>query len=324
MIPSRLPSIPSSKDIIEKAFREANKVQDFYKKSYLDKDKQKSTMKMQIMEAVIRNSLNRILKGYPKLDDLSEFEKNLMFLLLDFREYENALKRLKWTMKKVSELTTETMKKIKYSNDVENVDMLRKAYYGRVSSFIEDLDQALSVLRNDRELIKEIPYINQENPVVAIAGFPNVGKSMLISKLTRLKPEIGDYPFTTKEIGLGIMETSKGKVQVLDVPGILNRKVRNKIEQKALVSIKTIADLVVFLLDPTEECGYSIESQEKLLEEIKLISRDIIEVENKSDRLKRDNQRIKISALTGEGLDKLKEIIEVKLYDGRDKSNSGV
>ncbi len=324
MIPSRLPSVPSSKDIIEKAFREANKVQDFYKKSYIDKDKLKSTMKIQVMEAVIRNSLNRILKNYPKLDDLSEFEKNLMFLLMDFREYEKALNRLRWTMRKVSELTTDTIRKLKNIPDVEGVDKLRKAYYGRVSSFIEDLDHALSILRTDRELIKEIPYINQENPVVAISGFPNVGKSMLVSKLTRLKPEIGDYPFTTKEVSVGIMETSKGKVQVLDVPGILNRKVRNKIEEKALVSIKNVADLVVFLLDPTEECGYSIESQEKLLQEIKSISRDIIEVENKSDRLKRDNDRIKISALTGEGLDKLKEIIEVRLYEGRDKGDSGI
>ena len=79
-------------------------------------------------------------------------------------------------------------------------------------------------------------------------------------------------------------------------------------ERQAIAALAHLADLVVFLLDPSETCGYDLPAQLRLLDEVRTRFPEvpILVVENKCDILRAETDRPKVSALTGEGV---KEIL---------------
>ena len=101
-------------------------------------------------------------------------------------------------------------------------------------------------------------------------------------KLTGSKPEIDSYPFTTKRINVAYIKEDKKKIQLLDVPGTLNRfNKMNDIEKQAELVINYLADLIVYVFDLTE--NYPLENQVKLFDNIKKLNKKIIVYLSKTD-----------------------------------------
>jgi nucleolar GTP-binding protein len=150
-----------------------------------------------------------------------------------------------------------------------------------------------------------------------IAGYPNVGKSSLLRCLSAARPKIAQYPFTTKEIFVGHIERKKRHIleryQLIDTPGLLDRPLskRNDIEKQAVAALTHLADIIIFITDPTETCGYSLMDQSHLLSQLKKMFTDstFIIVENKSDLKHSNTNNLKVSCQTGEGIDELIEKI---------------
>ncbi|MGC9307451.1 MAG: OBG GTPase family GTP-binding protein [Thermoplasmatota archaeon] len=84
---------------------------------------------------------------------------------------------------------------------------------------------------------------------VGVVGFPSVGKSTLLNRLTNAKSETADYDFTTTKIVPGVMDYEGCKIQLLDLPGIIHGAAEGKGEGKKIISMARVVDLILILVD---------------------------------------------------------------------------
>ncbi len=304
----KIPTVLRSEELIDKMFRRAKKVEVGYSKNRLAMEKNLSIAKIYTARDVAVSTLQKYVDSFPYINKLHPFYRTLLDLLMDKNMYKKSLASLNWASQRIDGFASKYASKIKGAGKVEEVLKFRKEFYGRAASILKDISKELKYLNQARDIIRKLPIVDVNIPTIVIAGYPNVGKSALVEKLSSAKPEIASYPFTTKGITVGHMEIKGRRMQVIDTPGLLDRPLekRNKIEKQAILALKYLANLIVFVLDPSETCGYKMEEQLKLLEEIKKdFDVPILVVENKSDIFRGESENIKISAKTGEGLDSL-------------------
>jgi len=179
---------------------------------------------------------------------------------------------------------------------------------------------------------------------VGLVGLPNAGKSTLLSRLTQARPRIAQYPFTTLVPNLGVMELDSGHSLIIaDIPGLIEGASQGKgLGIRFLKHIER-TQLLLHVLDATyrpsgdmledlhmirdEMAEYSAALIEKpymvLINKIDLvndISRDLDELQRV---LKEENLfSLRISALTGEGIDVLKA--ELSNYFKENMKNSAL
>lgn len=155
---------------------------------------------------------------------------------------------------------------------------------------------------------------------VALVGFPNVGKSTLISRISAAKPRIADYPFTTLEPNLGVVRLDDGfEMVVADIPGLIEGAAEGKgLGHQFLRHVERARGLVLLLdLAPLDGIG-PLEQERVLLDELRryrpeLLERPRISIGSRADMegqlgLDVDTSSfdgMRVSAVTGDGLSEL-------------------
>lgn len=151
---------------------------------------------------------------------------------------------------------------------------------------------------------------------VALVGFPNVGKSTLISRISAAKPKIANYPFTTLEPNLGVVRIDDDQddfeMVVADIPGLIEGAAEGKGLGHQFLRHVERARVLVLLLDLAPWDGVGPEEQERaLLAELEayrpeLLDRPRIKVGSKADMAEDSSfDGLTISSITGEGLPQL-------------------
>ncbi len=174
----------------------------------------------------------------------------------------------------------------------------------------------------EKEIILELKLLAD----VGLVGFPNVGKSTLISRVSAAKPKIADYHFTTIDPNLGVVKTEHGDSFVLeDIPGIIEGASEGVGLGIQFLRHVERTRLLLHVLDVAGTEGRNpVDDFNKINEELKkysekLAARKQIIVANKIDSMQDDEnyksleklakendmEIYKISAVTGEGLNEL-------------------
>jgi nucleolar GTP-binding protein len=240
--------------------------------------------KIQVVTDTISSRMEAIIKSFPSLDQLPEFYNELIRLNIDYAQLKKSLGAVNWLGLMTKDLYKTYLNKIKHAH-FDGINPLRRAFLGRLSSMVKQIKDDFKFLEQARRIMKEFPVIKTSMKTVAIAGFPNVGKTTLLYKLTGSKPEISAYPFTTKAINVAYFKDENEEIQLLDTPGTLDRFDKmNNIEKIAYLAIKHCANLIVYVYDLTEE--YDLGRQEALYKKLcKDFEKKIIIFVSKTDIL---------------------------------------
>ncbi|KAF9490674.1 P-loop containing nucleoside triphosphate hydrolase protein [Pleurotus eryngii] len=215
--------------------------------------------------------LGAILTEFPMLDDLHPFLSSLMNVLYDKNHYKLALGQLRTARHLIDHVAKDYVRLLKFGDSLYRCKQLKKAALGRMATIMRRQKDPLAYLEQVRQHISRLPAIDPNTRTLLICGYPNVGKSSFINKVTRADVDVQPYAFTTKSLFVGHLDYKYLRWQVIDTPGILDHPLEdmNTIEMQSITALAHLKSCVMYFMDLSEQCGYSIEAQCKLFHSIK-------------------------------------------------------
>ncbi|MCR4369151.1 MAG: 50S ribosome-binding GTPase [archaeon] len=230
-------------------------------------------------------TISGLSKKFPRIDELEPFYVELLNAIVDVERLKKNLSLLNNSALVVKKIRADYSARIFSSKSIEEANSHLKSLEGRICSVVNRLDRPISQLKVESKKLRELPTIDFKSPIIVLAGFPNVGKTTLLHRLTGSKANIAPYQFTTKQINVGVTEYKYQRVQILDTPGLLDKKKHSDVEKKAIAALKHLSAVIVFMIDPTGASGFSVEEQFSLLGHVRseFRGKKIIVVLNKAD-----------------------------------------
>ncbi len=308
----RIPTVLTAEELMDKAFHRASKIRKEGSGAF-DGKKKTALAKITASGDIVISTLDSYLKAFPRLEKTEDFYPQLVDLVVGLDSLKKSLGALSWAAYRTERLKNGYLSMIRRAKDIERVESMRRGFYGRLSSVIKQIAPDLENVNRARNAMRQLPSVDPDKPTAVIAGFPNVGKSQLISALSNAAPQVAPYPFTTKGIVVGHMEHRWRTFQLVDTPGLLDRRLeeRNDIERQAVLALQYLTDVMVFLIDRSETCGYPLEKQMALLESVRqgFSGLPIIEVESKADISPPGEGRLRVSAVDGQGMEELRALL---------------
>lgn len=266
-----------SQKYLDVAIKSAKKrVERLEKPRLRDQEKKRRYMQYAEIERIkevaasLCTQLRTVHEKFPSLDSLPPFYNALARVTIRYNETKHGLGAIKWAEQQCKEIGKKYTEQIKLSRTREELLKKKKEFYGRISSLLRQIKSKFAIVDETRRVMKSWPDIKPEIRTIAIAGYPNVGKSSILKALTGTNPEIQAYAFTTKSLNVGYMDVEPRTYQIIDTPGTFDRDLSkmNNVEKQAYTVLQHLAEKIVYVFDPSESCGYEVDKQIELFKRL--------------------------------------------------------
>ncbi|GFW46421.1 nucleolar GTP-binding protein 1 [Trichonephila clavipes] len=201
--------------------------------------------KVKYTQTNFHDKLTRILTDFPKLEDIHLFFADISNVLYDRYHNNIALGQLNTARHLIDNVAKEYCRLLKYGDTLYRCKLLKKAALGRLW---------LSSSQNLSDRSLQLGHCGKRSI------------SILTVSITRADVEVQSWAFTTKSLYVGHTDYKYLKWQVIDTPGILDHPIedRNTIEMLAITALAHLRACVIFVLDPSEQCNYSVDEQKNI------------------------------------------------------------
>lgn len=244
--------------------------------------------KIKFTQQTITERLGNIIQDFPRLNDIHPFYADLCNTLYDRDHYKLALGQLNAAKGLVEQIARDMIRMVKYGDSLYRCKCLKRAALGRMCTVLKRQKASLAYLEEVRKHLSRLPALDPNTRTLLLCGLPNVGKSSFLNKVTRGNVEVQPYAFTTKSLFVGHCDYKYLRWQVIDTPGILDHPLeeRNTIEMQSIIALAHLTCAVLYIMDISEQCGYTIEQQCRLFQGIKPLfaNKQLIIVINKVDQ----------------------------------------
>uniref|UniRef100_A0A8C7WEE4 GTP binding protein 4 n=1 Tax=Oncorhynchus mykiss TaxID=8022 RepID=A0A8C7WEE4_ONCMY len=141
-----------------------------------------------------------------------------------------------------------------------------RASLGRMCTIMKRQKQSLEYLEQVHQHLSYLQTIDPNTRTLLLCGYPNVGKSSLINKVTRADVEVQPYAFTTKSLFVGNMDY---KYLCWQPGGVLDHCPGSwtTIEMQAITALAHLCSAVCYVMDVFEQCGQTLEQQQRALQQ---------------------------------------------------------
>lgn len=162
--------------------------------------------KIKFCSEQFQETLKGIVNSFPQLNDIHPFFSDILNILYDKDHYKIALSQINVVGTIIEKICKDYLKLIKYADSLYRCKALKIAAFGRMCTAVKRVGPSLVYLEEIRKHIGRLPSIDPFAPTILFFGYPNVGKSSLINKMTRAKVEVSSMPFSTQNLYVGHTE----------------------------------------------------------------------------------------------------------------------
>lgn len=228
-----------------------------------------------------------LISGFPNINDVHPFHRDLMDTLYEKNHYKVSLAAVSRAKTLIEQVSRDYVRLLKFGQSLYQCKQLKRAALGRMATIVKKLKDPFVYLEQVRQHLGRLPSIDPNTRTLLICGYPNVGKSSFLKCITKADVEVQPYAFTTKSLYVGHFDYKYLRFQAIDTPGILDRPTEdmNNIEMQSIYAIAHLRSCVLYFMDLSEQCGFSIEAQVKLFHSIKPLfaNKSVMVVMNKTD-----------------------------------------
>ncbi|KAL2356472.1 P-loop containing nucleoside triphosphate hydrolase protein [Cryomyces antarcticus] len=229
------------------------------------------TRKVKYTAETFTEKLTAILDGFPRLQDIHPFHKDLLNTLYDADHFRIALGQLSTAKHLIETVSRDYVRLLKYGQSLFQCKQLKRAALGRMATITRKMKDPLLYLEQVRQHLGRLPSIDPNTRTLLICGYPNVGKSSFLKGISRADVDVQPYAFTTKSLFVGHFDYKMLRFQAIDTPGILDHPLEemNTIEMQSITAIAHLRSAILYFMDLSEQCGYSVSAQIQLFQSIK-------------------------------------------------------